>query len=121
MDVEVNINCDGVVVGIFLSASFCTDYLTGVDKSQFLCRASDQSRMCKSATPYGCLTGTVLLGTEPTGLLASLFPKPQPLSWLFHMVQSQIRNLSIILITPFSSGHTCTQLARSIQFISMYL
>ena len=36
MDVEVNINCYGIRVGIFLSASFSTDDLTGVDKSQFL-------------------------------------------------------------------------------------
>lgn len=50
---EVNINCDGIIVGIFLSASFFTDYFTGVDKSQLLCKASDQSHMCKSATPYG--------------------------------------------------------------------
>lgn len=58
MDAEVNINYDGIIVELFLNASFCIDYLTGVDKSQFLCRASDQSHTCKSATPSGCPTGT---------------------------------------------------------------
>lgn len=58
MDVEVNISYDGIIVEIFLNASFSTDYLTGVDKSQFLCIASDQSHTCKSATPSGCPTGT---------------------------------------------------------------